>query len=65
MIRTEECDRCQRFSGSEFLVCAIHPSGPSQSHALILLKWHFLVAASKKIAGKIATGTSKSVLLLF
>jgi hypothetical protein len=33
MAKTDECDRCQMFSGywgSEFLVCAIHPSGPAQ-----------------------------------
>jgi hypothetical protein len=23
-----ECDRCQRYSHSPYLVCAIHPSGP-------------------------------------
>lgn len=34
MAKTDECDRCQRFSGylsAESLVCAIHPSGPEQS----------------------------------
>jgi ssDNA-binding Zn-finger/Zn-ribbon topoisomerase 1 len=34
MAKTEECDRCQRFSGysgSSFLVCAIYPQGPAQS----------------------------------
>jgi hypothetical protein len=34
MSKTDECDRCQRFSGylsAEFLVCAIHPLGPAQS----------------------------------
>jgi hypothetical protein len=34
MAKTDECTRCQRFSGylsSEFLVCAVHPSGPEQS----------------------------------
>ncbi|NJM74742.1 MAG: hypothetical protein HC852_01960 [Acaryochloridaceae cyanobacterium RU_4_10] len=35
MIRlSSECDRCQRFSGylgDEFLVCAVHPSGPAQT----------------------------------
>jgi hypothetical protein len=32
--KTEECDRCQMFSGylgTEFLVCGIHPSGPSET----------------------------------
>jgi hypothetical protein len=31
---SEECHHCQRFSGylgAEYLICAIHPSGPSQS----------------------------------
>jgi hypothetical protein len=35
--RSPECDRCQRFSGycgPDFLVCAIHPSGPAQSPCL-------------------------------
>jgi hypothetical protein len=34
MSKIIECQRCQRFSGylgAEYLVCAIHPSGPSQS----------------------------------
>jgi hypothetical protein len=33
MPKTEECDRCQMFSGScdpEHLVCGIHPSGPTE-----------------------------------
>jgi predicted RNA-binding Zn-ribbon protein involved in translation (DUF1610 family) len=37
MPKTEECDRCQMFSGScdpEHLVCGIHPSGPEQSPCL-------------------------------
>jgi hypothetical protein len=37
MNKTKECDRCQRFSGylgAEFLVCAVHPSGPAQSPCL-------------------------------
>ncbi|NJM78297.1 MAG: hypothetical protein HC852_24100 [Acaryochloridaceae cyanobacterium RU_4_10] len=34
MTTRKECDRCQRFSGylgDEFLVCAVHPSGPTQT----------------------------------
>jgi hypothetical protein len=37
MPKTDECDRCQMFSGycgSEYLVCGIHPSGPEQSPCL-------------------------------
>jgi predicted nucleic acid-binding Zn ribbon protein len=33
MPKTEECDRCQRFSkhyGPAFLVCTLHPSGPAE-----------------------------------
>jgi hypothetical protein len=33
MPKTDECDRCQMFSGSldlEHLVCGIHPSGPTE-----------------------------------
>jgi hypothetical protein len=41
MAKTDECDRCQRFSGylgAEFLVCAVHPSGPAQSPCLDFAK---------------------------
>lgn len=34
MAKTEECDRCQRFSGylgADVLVCVVHPSGSAQS----------------------------------
>jgi hypothetical protein len=34
MSKTEECDRCANFSGYEgnsFLVCAMHPAGPSEA----------------------------------
>ena len=34
MAKTEECESCQRFSGycgTEFLVCGIHPSGPTET----------------------------------
>jgi hypothetical protein len=34
MAKTEDCDRCQMFSGycgTKFLVCAVHPSGPSET----------------------------------
>jgi hypothetical protein len=33
MTKTDECNRCENFSGHygpEFLVCAIHPTGPAQ-----------------------------------
>jgi hypothetical protein len=33
MAKTDECNRCKNFSGHygpEFLVCAMHPSGPEQ-----------------------------------
>jgi predicted RNA-binding Zn-ribbon protein involved in translation (DUF1610 family) len=34
MSKTEECNRCGHFSGYEdesFLVCAMHPTGPSET----------------------------------
>jgi hypothetical protein len=34
MSKSEQCDRCGHFSGYEgdkFLVCAMHPSGPSKT----------------------------------
>jgi hypothetical protein len=34
MSKTEECNRCGNFSGyegDEFLVCGIHPTGPSET----------------------------------
>ena len=34
MAKTDECYRCQRFSGycgSQYLVCGIHPSGPTET----------------------------------
>ncbi len=34
MSKTEDCDRCENFSGYDdehFLVCAIHPAGPEES----------------------------------
>jgi hypothetical protein len=52
MTKTIECHYCQLFSGycgPEFLVCAIHPSGPAQSpcpdFAEVVGQWEPLGAA--------------------
>jgi hypothetical protein len=46
MAKTDECDRCQMFSGhlgEEYLVCGIHPSGstetPCPDFALVVENW--------------------------